>query len=163
MNPDGAYNGNLRTNTSGTNLNREWLTLSLGKISQKYFMFGIKCLKDVSIWSFDIHGDEALPYIFTAGCADNLSYSDKQKALEKKFEELYPLINPDYQTKYGYEKVTSMLETPTIATSWIEINLTACHSHWKCHFKDNANLPDIEYGWNGEALFLARRKFINDA
>lgn len=160
MNPDGAYNGNLRTNTTGTNLNREWLTPSLEK-SPEVFHVRNKMLETGVSMSFDIHGDEALPYIFTAGCADNLSYSDKQKNLEKKFEQIYQLINPDYQTKYGYEKGHFNVETPTIATSWIGNQFDCLSFTLEMPFKDNANLPDIEYGWNGYRSSLLGRDLLN--
>lgn len=159
MNPDGAYNGNLRTNTSGTNLNREWLNPSLEKSPEVYHVRN-KMLEIGVTMSFDIHGDEALPYVFTAGCADNLSYSEKQRVLEKQFEEIYQKINPDYQTRYGYEKGHFNVETPTIATSWIGNEFDCLSFTLEMPFKDNANLPDIEYGWNGYRSSLLGRDLL---
>ena len=159
MNPDGAYNGNLRTNTTGTNLNREWLNPSIEKSPEVYYVRQ-KMLETGVSMSFDIHGDEALPYVFTAGCADNLSYSDKQRKLEKQFEEIYQKINPDYQTRYGYEKGHFNVETPTIATSWIGNQFDCLAFTLEMPFKDNANLPDIEYGWNGYRSSLLGRDLL---
>jgi len=159
MNPDGAYNGNLRTNTTGTNLNREWLNPSIEKSPEVYYVRQ-KMLETGVSMSFDIHGDEALPYIFTAGCADNLSYSDKQRKLEKRFEEIYQKINPDYQIRYGYEKGHFNVETPTIATSWIGNQFDCLAFTLEMPFKDNANLPDIEYGWNGYRSSLLGRDLL---
>ena len=82
-------------------------------------MFGIKCLEaDVSM-SFDIHGDEALRLHLYRWLCLIIWVIVTNKSFGEKFEELYPLINPDYQTKYGYEKVTSMLKHQQFATSWI--------------------------------------------
>ncbi|MBY0379463.1 MAG: hypothetical protein K2P99_03565, partial [Burkholderiales bacterium] len=63
MNPDGGCNGNLRTNTKGINLNREWLSPSLEKSPEVYYVRQKMQQTSVSM-SFDIHGDEAIPYVF---------------------------------------------------------------------------------------------------
>ena len=100
MNPDGAYSGNLRTNNHGVNLNREWLNPSIEKSPEVYYVRQKMLATGVDIF-FDIHGDEGLPYVFTAGCNDNPSFSAKQQKLSKLFESVFPAINPDYQTQYG--------------------------------------------------------------
>jgi len=50
MNPDGAYNGNLRVNSSGTNLNREWLNPSQEKSPEVFWVRQ----KNVGNWSWAI-------------------------------------------------------------------------------------------------------------
>ncbi len=153
MNPDGAYNGNLRTNSTGTNLNREWLTPSLDKSPEVYFVRQKMLETGVSMF-FDIHGDEALPYVFTAGCTDNPSYSEKQRTLTELFEKAFVLINPDYQTEFGYEKGHFTSDTPTLGTNWVGNQFDCLALTLEMPFKDNANLPDLNHGWNGYRSFI---------
>lgn len=153
MNPDGAYHGNLRVNTRGTNLNREWLTPSLDKSPEVYYVR--KKMEQVGVDVFlDLHGDENLPYVFTAGCTDNPSYSDKQKRLTDKFDQSLLKINPDYQTKYGYEKNQFTEATPTLATNWVGNKFDCLALTLEFPFKDNDNRPDPLYGWNGRRSYL---------
>ena len=153
MNPDGAYHGNLRTNTTGTNLNREWLTPTLEKSPEVYYTRNKMLDTGVDIF-FDIHGDEALPYVFTSGCEDNPSFSAKQNALQQQFEELFPLINPDYQTKVGYPKGHFSSESATVGTKWVGNQFDCLAYTLEMPFKDNADLPNSLYGWNGERSSL---------
>ncbi|TXI98288.1 MAG: hypothetical protein E6Q32_10330 [Neisseriales bacterium] len=153
MNPDGAYHGNLRTNTTGTNLNREWLTPSIDKSPEVYHTRNKMLETGVDIF-FDIHGDEALPFVFTSGCEDNPSFSTKQNALQQQFEELFPLINPDYQTKVGYPKGHFSSESATVGTKWVGNQFDCLAYTLEMPFKDNANLPNDLYGWNGERSSL---------
>lgn len=159
MNPDGAYNGNLRTNTSGSNLNREWLTPSLDKSPEVYFIRD-KMLKTGVDMFFDIHGDEALPYVFTAGCEDNPSFSDKQRKLTTIFEKILEKINPDYQTRFGYEKNRFTAETPTLGTNWVGNQFDCLALTLEMPFKDNANLPDLTHGWNSHRSCLLGKSFL---
>jgi murein tripeptide amidase MpaA len=153
MNPDGAYHGNLRTNTTGSNLNREWLTPTLEKSPEVYYTRNKMLETSVDLF-FDIHGDESLPYIFTSGCEDNPSFSAKQQKLQQQFEELFPLINPDYQTKVGYPKGHFSSESATVGTKWVGNQFDCLAYTLEMPFKDNANLPNDLYGWNGERSSL---------
>lgn len=152
MNPDGAYNGNLRVNTVGTNLNREWQTPTLAK-SPEVLCVQKKMLDTGIDMFFDIHGDEAIPYVFTAGCEDNLSYSKKQKALQAKFDYFFELVNPDYQTVHGYEKGQFNKDTPTLATNWVGDKFDCLALTLEMPFKDNDNLPDLVNGWDGQRSY----------
>ena len=153
MNPDGGYNGNLRVNTLGANLNREWLTPSIEKSPEVYYVRE-KMLQTRVDMFFDIHGDEALPYIFTAGCEDNLSYSVKQAKLADKFRRYFELVNPDYQTAVGYERGHFSAESATVGTSWVGNQFDCLAFTLEMPFKDNDNLPDSENNWNGRRSYL---------
>lgn len=152
MNPDGAYHGNLRVNAAGSNLNREWLEPTLEKSPEVFYVRQKMEITGVDMF-FDIHGDEALPYVFTAGCDDNLTFSQKQKDLQAKFDEFFVLINPDYQTQYGYEKGHFTKDTPTLATNWVGDKFGCLALTLEMPFKDNANLPDEAHGWDGERSY----------
>jgi murein tripeptide amidase MpaA len=152
MNPDGAYHGNLRVNSVGTNLNREWLQPSLAK-SPEVLHVQKKMQETGVTMFFDIHGDEAIPYVFTSGCQDNLSYSKKQKKLHEEFNYFFPLINPDYQTKHGYIKGQFSKDTPTLATNWVGDKFDCLALTLEMPFKDNDNLPDAIHGWDGQRSY----------
>lgn len=66
MNPDGSARGNLRTNAAGANLNREWLEPDLTRSPEVYHVRAAIEATGCDMF-FDIHGDEALPYVFVAG------------------------------------------------------------------------------------------------
>lgn len=148
MNPDGSIMGNLRTNSTGTNLNREWLNPSEELSPEVLAVRKLMLTTGVEMF-FDIHGDESLPYIFTSGCADNKSFSAKQQHYEEKFETIFQQINPDYQTTVGYPKNHFSLESPTIATKWVGNQFDCLAYTLEMPFKDNANLPSQATGWNG--------------
>lgn len=153
MNPDGSYHGNLRVNLSGTNLNREWLEPSIDKSPEVFYVRKMMEQTGVDIF-LDLHGDEALPYIFTAGCTDNPSYSNKQKQLTDCFNTVLTKVNPDFQTKYGYEKNQFTTATPTLATNWIGNRFDCLALTLEMPFKDNNNFPDSLHGFDGRRSYL---------
>jgi murein tripeptide amidase MpaA len=85
MNPDGSVRGHLRTNAKGVNLNREWQSPNMENspevflVKQKMQSVGVDML-------LDVHGDEALPYNFVAGCEGNPHYGARLKSLEESFK-----------------------------------------------------------------------------
>lgn len=153
MNPDGAYAGNLRVNTKGANLNREWMTPSIERSPEVYYVR--EKMKQTGIdMFFDIHGDEALPYVFTAGCEENPSFSEKQARLAEKFKKYYELVNPDYQTVVGYEKGHFSTEKATVGTNWVGDAFDCLAFTLEMPFKDNDNLPDPAHCWDGRRSYL---------
>ena len=153
MNPDGAYAGNLRVNTQGANLNREWLTPTLERSPEVYYVRE-KMLKTGVDMFFDIHGDESLPYVFTAGCEDNPSFSKKQEELAEKFTRYFELVNPDYQTVVGYERGHFSAENATVGTSWVGNAFDCLAFTLEMPFKDNDNFPDPIHCWDGRRSYL---------
>ncbi|MCE3268727.1 MAG: hypothetical protein K0R49_979, partial [Burkholderiales bacterium] len=140
MNPDGAYHGNLRVNSVGANLNREWIAPSLEKSPEVYCVRQKMLATNVDMF-FDIHGDEAIPYVFTSGCEHLPSYSQKQEKMDNIFKKYMLQINPDYQTKFGYEKGHFKSEQMTLATCWVGDHFNCFAQTIEMPFKDNNNLP----------------------
>ncbi|MCX8515263.1 MAG: M14-type cytosolic carboxypeptidase [Burkholderiales bacterium] len=159
MNPDGAILGNLRVNSKGINLNREWLKPTIANSPEVYYVRKKIQATGVHMF-FDIHGDESKPYIFSAGCSDNHSFSAKQKKLENEFESCFELANPDFQTVEGYERNSFKTETPNMATSWVGDHFNCLAQTIEMPFKDNANLPDSLYGWNGRRSYLLGQSLL---
>ncbi|MFN8770045.1 MAG: M14-type cytosolic carboxypeptidase [Neisseriaceae bacterium] len=160
MNPDGAYNGNLRTNSVGTNLNREWLNPSLEKSPEVYYVRNKMQQTSVDM-SFDIHGDEAIPYVFLSRCIDSPTVSSKQQQLAALFTESLLMANPDFQTQHGYELGHFNSEASTLATSWIGDNFDCLAYTLEMPFKDNDNLRDEVHGWSGYRSYLFGHTFLS--
>ncbi|RUO81283.1 hypothetical protein CWI84_00535 [Idiomarina tyrosinivorans] len=147
MNPDGSVRGHLRTNAVGTNLNREWDKPSLEKSPEVYYV--LERMKETGVDMFlDVHGDEALPYNFVAGCEGIPSYDERHKDLEETFKAALLAATPEFQTEYGYT-----LDKPGEAN--LSVASTAVGERFRClaytlemPFKDNANLPDEDFGWS---------------
>lgn len=149
MNPDGAVLGNLRTNAVGANLNREWLEPTVERspevfwVRQKMMQVGVDlCL--------DAHGDEGLPYNFVVGSEGNENYSPRQAELEVMFKNAWLDGCPDFQDEHNYGLTERGKANPTLATNWIAKHFECLAFTIEMPFKDNANLPDANVGWNGE-------------
>ena len=149
MNPDGSVRGNLRTNARGANLNREWGTPTLER-SPEVFWVREKMLA-IGVDAFlDIHGDESIPHNFVAGCEDNPSFSAKQRDLQQTFKAAWLAASPDFQTEFGYTDSHFGPETLTLATNWVGHTFDCLAYTVEMPFKDTANHPLPEVGWNGE-------------
>ena len=118
MNPDGGVRGNLRTNAAGANLNREWLAPSAERspevlcVRQKMQETGVDLF-------LDIHGDEAIPYVFVAGTEGVPGYGERIAALEARFKETLALASPDFQDTHGYDKDAPGEANLSLATNWV--------------------------------------------
>lgn len=147
MNPDGSVRGHLRTNAAGVNLNREWATPSLEQSPEVFHV--LNKMQEVGVDCFlDVHGDEAIPYNFVAGCEGIPSYDERHKSLEDAFRTAYLRATPEFQVKHGYEKDAPGEANLTVAS-------TAVGERFKClaftiemPFKDNDGLPAPFTGWN---------------
>jgi murein tripeptide amidase MpaA len=147
MNPDGSARGHLRTNAAGSNLNREWLTPSLDKSPEVYYV--TQKMKEVGVDMFlDIHGDEAIPYNFVAGCEGIKSYDEKHKQLEESFKAAYAAATPEFQDEHGYPKDEPGQALPTVGAAWVGEEFKCLSYTVEMPFKDHNDAPDPVYGWN---------------
>ena len=148
MNPDGSVRGNLRTNAAGANLNREWMTPSMERSPEvllvKQKMHAIGC--DMF---FDIHGDEALPYNFVAGSEMLEGFTERQMQEQQGFIEQFKRVSPDFQNVHGYLASKYNQEMLTLASKYVGHTFKCLSLTLEMPFKDNADLPDPEMGWNG--------------
>ena len=149
MNPDGAVRGNLRTNAAGANLNREWVAPSMEK-SPEVFLVRQKMLQAGVDLCLDAHGDESMPYNFVAGTEGNPGYTARLEALENTFRSAWLATCPDFQTTHGYGRTPPGEANLTLATNWVGQTFDCLAFTIEMPFKDNANLPDVQVGWNGE-------------
>ena len=149
MNPDGSVRGNLRTNAAGANLNREWMTPSLQN-SPEVFAVKQKLHETGCDLFLDIHGDEALPYVFVAGSEMLEGFSPEQGAQQARFLEQFVQASPDFQTKVGYAPSKYREEVLKLASKYVAHNFKCISLTLEMPFKDNAILPDAQVGWNGD-------------
>ncbi|TRX56846.1 carboxypeptidase family protein [Thalassomonas sp. M1454] len=147
MNPDGSVRGHLRTNAAGVNLNREWQSPSLEKSPEVYLVR--EKMQQVGVdLHLDIHGDEALPVNFVAGCEGIPSYDARHKALEDKFKDILLAITPEFQDTRGYDKDEPGKANLTVGSSWVGEEFKCLAFTVEMPFKDNDLLPDPIVGWN---------------
>jgi murein tripeptide amidase MpaA len=148
MNPDGSVRGNLRTNAAGANLNREWMAPSLARSPEVFHVRA--AMQATGVDGFlDIHGDEGLPYVFTDGNERLENHTPRMAALEQGFKAGLQFANPDFQTVEGYPADKETKTNLTIASKWVGHTFGGLALTLEMPFKDNANLPDPEHGWNG--------------
>lgn len=147
MNPDGSVRGHLRTNAAGVNLNREWQTPSMEK-SPEVYLVRQKMLETGVDMFLDIHGDENLPYNFVAGAEGVPSYNAKMAQLETLFKQTLLAVTPEFQTEFGYELDAPGQANLTIASTWVAEQFKCLAYTFEMPFKDNANLPDAQFGWS---------------
>lgn len=149
MNPDGAVRGNLRTNAGGANLNREWLVPSLEKSPEVFHVRAKMQAVGVDLF-LDAHGDENLPYNFVVGTEANPGFSPRIEGLQNTFKAAWLAASPDFQTEVGYPRAAPGQANLSLATNWVGQNFDCLAFTIEMPFKDNANLPDADAGWNGE-------------
>ncbi|MCG9075600.1 M14 family metallopeptidase [Laribacter hongkongensis] len=160
MNPDGGVRGNLRTNTAGANLNREWLAPSAERspevlcVRQKMQETGVDLF-------LDIHGDEAIPYVFVAGTEGVPGYGERIAALEARFKETLALASPDFQDTHGYDKDAPGEANLSLATNWVGHTFGCLAFTLEMPFKDNDNLPDDDYGWSSQRSIRLGEAMLN--
>lgn len=149
MNPDGAIRGNLRTNAAGANLNREWRAPSVERSPEVLLVRQAMEASGVGLF-LDIHGDEALPYVFFSTAEEVPGFSGEQKARQARFVERFQAASPDFQTEHGYLSGRFKDELLSLASKWVAHRFGCVSLTLEMPFKDNANLPDGLSGWNGE-------------
>ena len=156
MNPDGSALGNLRVNSVGTNLNREWENPS-EKLSPEVLHVR-RIMQDSRVdLCLDVHGDEGLPYNFIAGFEGIAEASEEMLFTMNKFRDSLARYNPDFQTERGYPTVQPGKGMTTTSTGYLSKYLGAVSMTLEMPFKDAANAPDPDVGWSpGRAKALGR-------
>ncbi|MGB1198015.1 MAG: M14 family metallopeptidase [Thalassotalea sp.] len=160
MNPDGSVRGHLRTNAVGANLNREWATPTMER-SPEVYVVREKMLETGVDMFLDIHGDEALPVNFVAGCEGTPSYNDRIKALEDKFKTILLNITPEFQDDRGYDKDEPGQANLTVGANWVGEQFNCLSYTVEMPFKDNDLLPDHSVGWSDNRSSLLGRDVLS--
>ena len=149
MNPDGSRRGHLRTNAVGVNLNREWHEPSLER-SPEVLCVRNKMDETGVDFAMDVHGDEAIPYVFLAGFEGIPNWTDRQGNLYARFREVLARRSPDFQIEHGYAVAGPGSANLTMSTNQLANRYSAVAMTLEMPFKDNDSLPDPEFGWSPE-------------
>jgi murein tripeptide amidase MpaA len=157
MNPDGSVRGNLRTNAAGANLNREWLNPTMERSPEVFLVRARMHETGVDLF-LDVHGDEGLPYVFIAGSEAVPTFTREQAKWQKRFSDDFMVASPDFQDEYGYPKEPFNEETLTCGSPYVTHAFGPLSLTLEMPFKDNANDPDPQSGWDG-----ARSARLGDA
>jgi murein tripeptide amidase MpaA len=168
MNPDGSVRGHLRTNALGINLNREWLSPSLAKSPEVFHVINKMEETGVDLF-YDVHGDEALPFVFLAGSQGTPSYNNRLARLRDRFSDVFKLASADFQTELGYDIDAPGEANMTVATNWVAERFDCLANTLEMPFKDNNNVPDSIMGWSpersvklGEASLVAMLAVVDE-
>lgn len=147
MNPDGAALGNLRTNAAGRNLNREWRDPD-PKASPEVHLVRKEMQRTGCDLFLDIHGDEALPYVFFSTAEEVPGFTADAARRQAVFIDAFAAVSPDFQTREGYKPGRFGDELLTLASKWVANQFGCVSLTLEMPFKDNANLPDERFGWS---------------
>lgn len=149
MNPDGAYRGHLRTNAAGKDLNRAWQSASEAETPEVHFVQ--QQMRRIGVDLFlDIHGDEEIPHVFTAGCEGNPGYTPRLAALEEEFRRRLVDMGAEFQTCYGYPRDEPGQANTTLACNAVGLEFDCLSFTIEMPFKDHDDNPAPETGWNGK-------------
>lgn len=149
MNPDGAFRGHLRTNAAGQDLNRAWQSASAERSPEVLFVQ--QAMRKVGVDLFlDIHGDEEIPHVFTAGCEGNPGFTPRLEALETEFRQRLVDSGAEFQTRFGYPRSAPGEANLNLACNAVGQEFDCLSFTLEMPFKDHDDTPNPTTGWNGE-------------
>jgi murein tripeptide amidase MpaA len=149
MNPDGAFRGHLRTNAAGKDLNRAWQSANALESPEVFFVQ--TQMRKVGVDLFlDIHGDEEIPHVFTAGCEGNPGYSPRLEQLENEFRRRLVAIGAEFQTQFGYARDEPGQANLTLACNAVGQEFDCLSFTIEMPFKDHDDNPNPLTAWDGQ-------------
>ncbi|WP_298289137.1 M14-type cytosolic carboxypeptidase [Novosphingobium sp.] len=148
-NPDGSCRGHLRTNAVGVNLNREWHEPTPERSPE---VLAIRNAMDETGCHFamDVHGDEAIPYVFIAGFEGIPSWTEALGESYTRYRQILERRTPDFQTKRGYPTAAPGRANLAMSTNQVAHRFGCVAMTLEMPFKDNDDLPCSEQGWSPE-------------
>ncbi len=149
MNLDGVKRGHLRTNASGTDLNRAWRNATM-ELSPEVFLVRQKMQETGVDFFLDVHGDEAIPNNFLDSAKGIPSWDDRHEMLFDRFSSLLLEASKDFQTEVGYPAAAPGAANLDIANSYVAETWGCLSMTLEMPFKDADVNPDPVYGWSPE-------------
>ncbi|MDB5445758.1 MAG: hypothetical protein JWQ97_1075 [Phenylobacterium sp.] len=150
VNVDGAARGNLRGNSAGLDLNRQWHAPDPARAPEVAAVLAAMDLAGVDL-SLDVHGDETLPHVFVDGADVDPTASPSQIAGIERFKSALLAASPAFQTKVGYPPTYAGDEAPGMCTRAVARRFGAVGLTLEMPFKDSLETPDAAAGWSAEA------------
>jgi murein tripeptide amidase MpaA len=146
VNIDGGVLGNHRTNAAGRDLNRAWDAPDLVETPEVFAVRRAIVETGVDLF-LDVHGDEALPFVFAAGNEGNPGYSPRIAALETTFKERLHVADPSFSPDQGYPADAPGEADLSCAANWIGERFDCLALTMEMPFKDDARHPRPARGW----------------
>ncbi len=158
-NPDGSRRGNLRVNSVGANLNREWAEPTEERSPE---VLAIRNAMDESGVDFamDVHADEAIPVCFIAGFEGIPSWTDERGAELYRYLDILERRTPDFQTEMGYPKTPNGKANLSMSTNHVAERFGAVAMTLEMPYKDNPKDPEPEQGWSPERSKMLGRECL---
>ena len=147
MNPDGSVHGNLRVNTTGANLNREWMTPSMER-SPEVLCVRAAMERTGCDFFLDVHGDETIPHVFVAGCEMLPTITPQQNAAQDGYVQALLRSATDFQTARGYTANRYSSDALKLASKWAGHRFGCVSLTLELPFKDHNDRPDAIAGWS---------------
>jgi murein tripeptide amidase MpaA len=147
VNIDGGVLGNHRTNAAGRDLNRAWDAPDLVETPEVFVVRSAILESGVDLF-LDLHGDEALPYVFAAGCEGNPAYSPRIASLEETFAERLHMAYPGFLPGEGYGRDAPGEADLSCASNWIGERFDCLSLTLEMPFKDEERRPRSRSGWS---------------
>jgi len=160
MNIDGSIAGNLRSSASGANLNREWQKPTKKYSPEVYFVRNKMDETGMNL-ILDVHGDEGLPYNFIAASEGIPGYDEYLATMETRFIGHWMETSPDFQDTHKYPLDHFGEANMTLCTNAMAHRFGCLALTIEMPFKDNADLPDKEYGWSDKRSRLLGASVLN--
>ncbi len=149
MNPDGSRRGNLRTNASGANLNREWAEPTPQRSPEVFHVLN-RMVETGLDFCLDVHGDEALPYNFIAGTEGTPGWNHERQQQLDLYKLTLANLNPDFQVEFGYPANAPGQANMTLCSNALAERFGALAMTLEMPFKDASATPDRDQGWSPE-------------
>jgi murein tripeptide amidase MpaA len=160
VNPDGVVKGNLRANAAGKDLNREWE--NPGKDVSPEVQFIRDKMDETGVdLNLDIHGDETFSYNFISSIEGIPSWDERLEKLDILLKNNWVMVNPDMQLDHGYPKNLPGKANLKICSKQIGERFHCLSWTVEMPFKDNANLPDADFGWTAERSMLLGESLVS--
>lgn len=147
VNVDGGVLGNHRTNAAGRDLNRSWDAPDLEATPEVFAVRRAILETGVDLF-LDVHGDEALPFVFAAGNEGNPGYSQRIAALEADFKERLHLTDRSFSPGRGYDPDPPGEADLSCAANWIGERFDCLALTLEMPFKDDVAHPRPRRGWS---------------
>ena len=101
-------------------------------------------------FAMDVHGDEAIPYVFIAGFDGIPSLDPRQATLYRIYTDSLHLRTRDFQRTHGYPKAAPGRANLAMSTNALAERFGAVAMTLEMPFKDHNDAPDPLRGWSPE-------------
>ena len=81
--------------------------------------------------------------------------------METLFKEAFFNACPDFQDEYGYPKDKPNSANLSMASNYVGNTFNCLSFTLEMPFKDNLNLPDDDFGWNGQRSLRMGESLLN--